>query len=566
MTHVSQLSQRVLFLSWSNENCGVHQYGKGVAAALGLVHQSITSLDEAESAIARYQPDVTLWNWHPGTLGRIVHPCSPRRFRTPSICLLHEFDPHLFGGDFFDVFVMPDPTNTFQHPRFFTSGRAIVSFTNSHPQPSVPTIGSFGFGVGIKGYQRLIGLVRESYDEAMIRLHIPANWAVDPNGYIASQLIEQLRVQSGAGISIEASQAWLDSAGLLDWLAKNTINVFPYDPVPHPGISSSTDWALAARRPIAITHCGLFKHLTDLPICLESYSIKEIVERGTAPIEHLWECWGESNFRDRWSVIVSAALNYATKRKSQPQEAAPAEIIIDSKLGSVQRFEKVVSSRHELVNQPRLPIPGGHSLTENNSQAWQDFFVTTVLRGKKNGLYLEFGADDPRIGSNTYRLSEMFGWSGVSVDSAPSHLYRWACLRPDHRLLIADALTVDYAVALPLWYGNGSHRIDYLKINKKSGFNFLQVLNKLPLNTFRFSVITFGASVYVDDMQDRQETRDFLKCLGYEMVASDVAVPGKPGSPGPSSFEDWWVDPTVIDREIINEIVRHEAARRGLSL
>ncbi len=288
MTDVSHLSQNVLFLSWSNENCGVHQYGRGVAAALGLVHQSITSLDEAELAIARYKPDVTIWNWHPGTLGRIVHPSSPRRFQAPSICLLHEFDSHLIGGDFFDIFVMPDPSNTFRHPRFFTSGRAIVPYTNSHPLPPVPTIGSFGFGVGIKGYQRLLALVRESYDEAIIRLHIPANWAVDPNGYIAGQLIEQLRVQSGAGISIQASHAWLDSQGLLDWLAKNTINVFPYDPVPHPGISSSTDWALAARRPIAITHCGLFKHLRELPIFLENYSIKQIVERGTAPIEHLW--------------------------------------------------------------------------------------------------------------------------------------------------------------------------------------------------------------------------------------------------------------------------------------
>ena len=34
----------------------------------------------------------------------------------------------------------------------------------------------------------------------------------------------------------------------------------------------------------------------------------------------------------------------------------------------------------------------------------QDIFVLSMLNGKKNGVYVEIGADQPRVISNTYLL------------------------------------------------------------------------------------------------------------------------------------------------------------------
>jgi hypothetical protein len=539
----SRLPMRTLFLTWNKENCSVHQYGKSVAAALGAFHQPISSLSDAEAAIARHEPEVVIWNWHHGTLGTIVHPTSKRSFSVASVCLLSEFDPHLIVGDFFDVFVMPDPTNEFRHPRFFTCGRAIVAQDNEQPHPAMPTIGTFGFGVGIKGYQRMIEIVRDCYATATLRLHIPANWAVDPEGMIARQFVAALRTKAGPEMTIEASHAWLDDDDLLRWLGKNTVNIFPYDPVAHPGISTSTDWALAARRPIAITNCGLFKHLRHLPICLESYTLREIVERGTSPLEHLWSEWSYENFAKRWLMICDAALDHA--KNKAPDRAAPAPKRPATSMDATWRW------RPEFAKSLRFPFQTANLLSENYSQSWQDLFVLTMLRGATNGRYLEIGANDPRSNSNTYVLSNFLNWNGVSIEYDPAHVKNWAKFRPDDTLLTADALAIDYEQAMPMWFGSDDHRIDYLQLDIEPSLHTLQVLKKLPLSTYRFSVITFETDVYTGDLRARDESRALLREHGYELVAADVGVLWEPISPHAIPFEDWWVDPAVVDSAVI---------------
>ena len=46
----------------------------------------------------------------------------------------------------------------------------------------------------------------------------------------------------------------------------------------------------------------------------------------------------------------------------------------------------------------------------------QDMFVLSMLDGKKNGVYVEIGADQPRVISNTYLLETEFDWMGVSFE------------------------------------------------------------------------------------------------------------------------------------------------------
>ena len=52
----------------------------------------------------------------------------------------------------------------------------------------------------------------------------------------------------------------------------------------------------------------------------------------------------------------------------------------------------------------------------NFSQANQDLFVLEILDYKKNGSYLEIGANEPISISNTYLLENDFGWNGFSIE------------------------------------------------------------------------------------------------------------------------------------------------------
>ena len=73
----------------------------------------------------------------------------------------------------------------------------------------------------------------------------------------------------------------------------------------------------------------------------------------------------------------------------------------------------------------------------------------------------------------------------------------------------------------------------------------------MPLG-HRFSVITFETDIYehlkayagTSDVQHKSQ--QILRSMGYEMVVENVSNEGAP-------YEDWWVDPLVVDRDIIDK-------------
>ena len=48
-------------------------------------------------------------------------------------------------------------------------------------------------------------------------------------------------------------------------------------------------------------------------------------------------------------------------------------------------------------NRLRYKFPGSEKISENYSQSMQDLFVLSMLDGKKDGVYVEIGADKPVV-------------------------------------------------------------------------------------------------------------------------------------------------------------------------
>lgn len=189
---------------------------------------------------------------------------------------------------------------------------------------------------------------------------------------------------------------------------------------------------------------------------------------------------------------------------------------------------------------------GWENIEKNYSQAYQDLFVLTALNGKKDGTYLDIGAREPDFISNTYLLEQM-GWTGVSIDIEDLGFNK---LRRN-TFLLANALTLDYEQVL----ANAPKQIDYLSIDIEPKTQTLECLKKLPLDKYRFSVITYETDFYDKSQGDRvseqvrAESRKILQDLGYELIVGNV---GNLGSH--DLFEDWYVDPTVVSKETIDKL------------
>jgi hypothetical protein len=94
-------------------------------------------------------------------------------------------------------------------------------------------------------------------------------------------------------------------------------------------------------------------------------------------------------------------------------------------------------------------------------------------------------------------------------------------------------------------------RIDYLQVDCEPVEVTFKCLQQVPLEKYRFSVITFETELYSSGKSYRDLARKHLWDHGYFLVASDVNNIG--GDP----FEDWWIDPTVIEREVFEKFVCH---------
>lgn len=173
----------------------------------------------------------------------------------------------------------------------------------------------------------------------------------------------------------------------------------------------------------------------------------------------------------------------------------------------------------------------------------QENFVIKILNKKRNGYYVELGANHPKEGSNTYYLEKEFDWKGVSFEVLPEYhsLHSEARTNP---CLLQDARTFDYKKYFI--ENNFPNQIDFLQVDIDAGFDdsakqiedsasSLHGLIQIPLNEYRFSIITYEHEALNDFKKnsERDAQREILDSYGYSLVVRDW-------------HEDWWVDPNVI--------------------
>ena len=309
----------VLFANYSVPNCGVHQYGKNLFSALRdsarvkFVYADVEQPAQLDEAVRASDYAALLVNYHPFTLS-FARPDSPRRYPMPCVAVMHEMtqaEADAMPRRFFQYYVMGDPTLRENQPYVFSTGRILPAYDNNKPEPAIPTIGSLGFSVGTKGYQRLVSAVEQEFDRAIIRINIPANGIIDQRAQAARQQAELCRQRlTKPGIELRVTHDFMTDEQLLDFLASNTLNAFLYDYVERGGISSSPDHAMVARRPIAVSRSIMFRHLHPLTpsVIYEDASLREIIANGIRPYQHLLAEWTPAKIRSRYESIIDQVI------------------------------------------------------------------------------------------------------------------------------------------------------------------------------------------------------------------------------------------------------------------
>jgi hypothetical protein len=205
-------------------------------------------------------------------------------------------------------------------------------------------------------------------------------------------------------------------------------------------------------------------------------------------------------------------------------------------------YKKAIPYDDSLYSGLRVKFNGANTIKRNYSQCYQDMFVLTMLNGKRDGRFVEIGCDDGFFNSNTALLETTFGWTGVSIDIVPEKIVKFATQRKS-KTILGDATKLNYGSFL-----DGDY--DYLQLDCEPAYNTFKVLQRIPFEFHRFAIITFEHDNYCDeDGSIMDKSRQYLKSFGYVMVVNNISEDKY------SPFEDWWVHPDLVDKNIIDKML-----------
>ena len=332
----------ILFVTHKPKQCGVYEFGKNIfnvisdSTKYNFIKAECEFLEELNKAIEQYNPSAIIYNFHPSVLPWLCTKISKGIYRNnlsgisvPQIGIIHEVTQQVadtatgYGNKYilgpsqkklnslFDFYIAADPTLLLKNPLVFKTGRLIHPYNNRVAEPAITTIGSFGFATPKKGFEKLVQRVNDEFDEAVIRINMPAADFGDADGTNARLIASNCKnLITKPGIKLEVSYQFLTDAELLDFLAGNSMNVFMYEDTQGRGISSAVDNALAIKRPVAVSRCPMFRHILQAKpsVCTGDNSLKTILQNGFSAVEKIAREWTPENLRWEYERILDAVF------------------------------------------------------------------------------------------------------------------------------------------------------------------------------------------------------------------------------------------------------------------
>ena len=247
------------------------------------------------------------------------------------------------------------------------------------------------------------------------------------------------------------------------------------------------------------------------------------------------------DFEHKQSVISN--LKKLEAWKSSDQFVSPLKTLDEEVQASDNDLQLY---RNKDISKVKFQFPGLELIERNYAESFQDIAVLTLLQGKRQGIYLEIGAGYPLYGNNTYLLESKFDWRGLALDLNIESIERYFRDRTNPGIL-RDGTQVDYQYLLQS--SNMPVVIDYLQLDCDPANVTYEILTRIPFDLYKFAVITYEHDHYRDPVNSfKDKSRMFLQSKGYELLITNV------GSTENKDFEDWWIHPELVNREIVTRL------------
>jgi hypothetical protein len=319
----------VLFINNKEVACGVHQYGQRLFHVLAktkdikYIYVEVSSYGEYTYYLNHNNKiSAVIYNYHGATMPWLNINNIQRK--TKNIGIPHESD-----GSFFDIICNIDPDQeedkkSFSIPRpiyenidYFLDKPCSLEreqFITEYINDDIPIFGSFGFGFEFKGFHKIVRLINEKYDKAIIKFVIP-HARYDPN-LQTTAIMRNLCFKENIkkDIVLMISHEFFTVEELLKFLKSNTMNIFLYDKLDGRGISSVIDLALSVKTPLAISDSYMFRNIYSDLISVYKTSISDILEHSISYCSKFLSLYSHENMINKFKEILTFACDKRQKR------------------------------------------------------------------------------------------------------------------------------------------------------------------------------------------------------------------------------------------------------------
>lgn len=298
--------KEVVFVNHKIKNCGVYQYGKRVfdickkSKKVNFDYIEVDSENEFFSYFENKNPDAVIYNYIPSTMPwmnlNILNQIKKLNIKQGNI--IHNYQ---YGK--FDFYLHQDPyyidnENNFSLPRPLFEYRC-EDDNKIHLNNDLIKIGTFGFAGKHKFFNEICRLVSEEFVDKKIELNFHIT-----KGFYCEDSIDEIKNSckvnlKSKNIKLNITDNFLTNEEILNFLHTNDLNIFFYDNYSfYNGISSSIDYALSVKKPIAICKSSMFSHImnTNPSICVEDIDLCDIIENGFSPLEEKYNSWSHEKF------------------------------------------------------------------------------------------------------------------------------------------------------------------------------------------------------------------------------------------------------------------------------
>ena len=185
------------------------------------------------------------------------------------------------------------------------------------------------------------------------------------------------------------------------------------------------------------------------------------------------------------------------------------------------------------------------------SQSGQDQFAYNI--SGSNGTYLEIGAHDPVINSNTFNLEVKCNWNGISVEYDKSFQMSWGDnkLRKNN-VVWDDAFNINYSSLIK--QRELPNRLNYLSCDIEPAENTFNILKKVISSKLNFDFISFEHDKYSIGNKYEDLSIEYLKNYNYKVAVKGVYSRNKRYK----IYETWFVNNDIDFEEIDYNVWKKE--------